>query len=48
MAKSVGKVHQSKIKRKAIKNPIEAYFLGGFDLLPKATQQRVLKELKKK
>tara|TARA_R100000742_G_C4236336_1_gene56877 strand:+ start:59 stop:220 length:162 start_codon:yes stop_codon:yes gene_type:complete len=47
MAKNndVGKIHQSRIKRQAIKNPIESYFLGGFNLLPIATQQEVLKEL---
>ena len=44
---NVGRMHQKRIKRKATKNPMEAYFLGGFDLLPKATQTRIVRELGK-
>ena len=29
----IGKHHQDKIRKRANKNPLEAYFLGGFDLV---------------
>jgi hypothetical protein len=30
---NIGKHHQNKIRKQANKNPLEAYFLGGFDLV---------------
>lgn len=44
---NVGRMNQKKIQKRATKNPMEAYFLGGFDLLPKATQTRIVRELDK-
>jgi len=35
------------IKKKAKKNPIEAYFLGGFHLLDKKTQNKTKKQIDK-
>ena len=44
--KDVGKYHQNKIRRQALKDPIGSYFFGGFDLLPKETQDEVLNYFK--
>ena len=41
--KNVGKYHQNKIKRQALKDPVGSYFFGGFDLLPKDKQEEVFK-----
>ena len=46
--KDIGKFHQERIRKRAIKNPIQAYFLGGFDLLPKEKQEEVKKELNRR
>ena len=48
LMKTVGQKHQAKIKRRARKNPIEAFFLGGFDLLTKPQQSRVMRQLEQK
>ena len=44
--KDVGKYHQNKIRRQALKDPVGSYFFGGFDLLPKETQDEVLNYFK--
>ena len=44
---NVFKKHQRIIQKKAIKNPMQAYFLGGFDLLNDHKQKEVKKEIKK-
>jgi hypothetical protein len=31
--------HQNRIYKRAMKNPLEAYFTGGFDLLPDDKKQ---------
>ena len=36
-----------KIKKAAKKNPVEAYFLGGFHLLDKKTQNKTKKQIDK-
>ena len=41
----IGKKNKNKIKKRVIRNPMESFFLGGFDMLPKTTQNRVLKQL---
>ena len=46
--KDLGKKHQEIIRKRAMKNPVEAYFLGGFDLLPKEKQEEAIKDLKSK
>jgi len=48
MTKDFGKLHQERIRKRAIKNPVEAYFLGGFDLLPKEKQEEVKKEFNRR
>ena len=32
--KNIGKYHQNKIRKQALKDPVGSYFFGGFDLLP--------------
>ena len=44
--KNIGRYHQNKIRRQALKDPIGSYFFGGFDLLPKETQDEVLNYFK--
>tara|TARA_R110000765_G_scaffold405693_2_gene502346 strand:+ start:844 stop:1008 length:165 start_codon:yes stop_codon:yes gene_type:complete len=44
--KDVAKYHQDKIKKQANKNPLEAYFLGGFDLADDEKQKETEKYLK--
>ena len=44
---NIGKKHQNKIRARATKNPMESYFLGGFDLLKPRQQANVMKELDK-
>jgi hypothetical protein len=44
--KNVGKYHQNKIRRQALKDPVGSYFFGGFDLLPKDKQEEVLNYFK--
>ena len=41
----IGKKNKNKIKKRVIRNPMESFFLGGFDMLPKTTQNRVIKQL---
>jgi hypothetical protein len=41
---NIGKHHQNKIRKQANKNPLEAYFLGGFDLVDD-DKQKETKEL---
>ena len=43
----IGKKNQNKIRARAKKNPMESYFLGGFDLLGPRQQANVMKELDK-
>ena len=44
--KNIGRYHQNKIRRQALKDPVGSYFFGGFDLLPKETQDEVLNYFK--
>ena len=44
---NVFKKHQRIIQKEAIKNPMQAYFLGGFHLLNDHKQEEVKKEIKK-
>ena len=44
--KNIGRYHQNKIRRQALKDPVGSYFFGGFDLLPKQTQDEVLNYFK--
>lgn len=44
----IGKKNKNKIKKRVIRNPMESFFLGGFDMLPKTTQNRVIKKLQQK
>ena len=44
--KDVAKYHQDKKKKQANKNPLEAYFLGGFDLADDEKQKETEKYLK--
>ena len=44
--KDIGKYHQNKIRRQALKDPVGSYFFGGFDLLPKEKQDEVLNYFK--
>ena len=39
--------NQRKILRRAKQNPMEAYFLGGFDLLSPQEQNKALKDMEK-
>jgi len=39
--------NQRKISRRAKQNPMEAYFLGGFDLLSVDQQNKALKDMEK-
>jgi len=43
----IGKHHQNKIRKQANKNPLEAYFLGGFDLVDEDKQQKTKEFLNK-
>ena len=42
----IGKHHQNKIRKQANKNPLMAYFLGGFDLVDDDKQKETEKYLK--
>jgi hypothetical protein len=44
--KNIGRHHQNKIRRQALKDPVGSYFFGGFDLLPKDKQEEVLNYFK--
>ena len=48
MIKNIGRYHQNKIKKQAIKDPIGSYFFGGFDLLPEKQKKEVRDYLKNK
>ena len=39
--KNIGKYHQNKIRKQALKDPVGSYFFGGFDLLPTKKQDEV-------
>ena len=43
---NIGKYHQNKIRKQALKDPVGSYFFGGFDLLPKDKQEEVLNYFK--
>ena len=40
--KTIGEYHQDKIRRQANKNPLEAYFLGGWELVSEKKKQQTL------
>ena len=41
MRNNIGKYHQNKIRRQALKDPVGSYFFGGFDLLPENKKEEV-------
>ena len=45
--KNIGKYHQNKIRKQALKDPVGSYFFGGFDLLPTKKQDEVKEYFKK-
>mgnify|MGYP003645906629 CR=1 FL=1 len=44
---NIGKHHQNKIRKQANKNPLEAYFLGGFDLVDDDKQKETKEYINK-
>ena len=46
MKNNIGKYHQNKIRRQALKDPVGSYFFGGFDLLPENKKEEVKEYLK--
>ena len=39
--------HKNRIRQSALRNPIKAYFLGGFETLPKKVQKETIRFLNK-